>query len=212
MSRNTKRFLALVLFVCSLQSGINGFCGSVPVSEREQTRQEIDTAAESTIDELSKKQPEFRRQLETSTAYLAFRMSMTKLPLIGRGKGIGVLVDRQTQKRAYIDIKRRDLGFGLGSGNIHGVILIDDQEKIDALRAGEISVRNLGIETAMGSKGASLTGKTPGTQTYFLSEEGGAAVATAIRMGYQSPSLRARDTFSTSETGGIWPCTAAATG
>jgi len=101
---------ALLIIVCL---ALLGACTSVPVDEREARRAEIDREAEETIALLIGRDPEFTAALEQSAGYFTSVISSATVAVVGRGYGIGVLVDKLTGNRTYLNFKRTDLGAGL---------------------------------------------------------------------------------------------------
>jgi hypothetical protein len=95
--------LKALVFVLSL--ALLGACTSIPVEQREGRRAEIDQEAEETIALLMKKDPEFAEALEKSAGYLTSRISSATVAVVGRGRGIGVLVDKHTGDRTYLNFK-----------------------------------------------------------------------------------------------------------
>jgi hypothetical protein len=100
---------ALVFVLCL---ALLGACTSIPVEQREDRRAEINRDAEETIALLMEKDPEFAEALEKSAGYLTSRISSATVAVVGRGRGIGVLVDKHTGDRTYPNFKRTDLGAG----------------------------------------------------------------------------------------------------
>jgi hypothetical protein len=111
-------------------------CTTIPVDERAVVREEIDAAAEATIATLVSKDPNFQREIDAAAGYFVSRVSATKIPLVGAGYGIGVLVDKESGSHTYMNIKRADLGAGLGAVKLRVLILSESSEVLNRLRHG----------------------------------------------------------------------------
>ena len=149
----------------------------IPVSEREAVRKEIDTAANETITTLTKNKPEIQEELEASTGYLAARVSGTKIPLVGGGYGLGVLVDQTEDTRTYMNISGLDIGVGLGQATMRALIVIKDEETLEQFRNGKW-VSSTGSTTASGDVSSLALSSTGETSGYYFGESGLGATAT----------------------------------
>ncbi|MCK5481809.1 MAG: hypothetical protein KAJ06_11700, partial [Gammaproteobacteria bacterium] len=112
-----------VAFILTVILGLLAGCTSIPVEQRESKRAEIDGTTEDTIIILSEKDADFSAALANAAGYFAGRASASTVAVIGGAYGIGVLVDLSTGERTYMNIKRLDLGAGLGVQKYRGVML-----------------------------------------------------------------------------------------
>jgi lipid-binding SYLF domain-containing protein len=83
--------------------------------------------------------------------YFVSRVSATKIPLVGAGYGIGVLIDKETGSHTYMNISRADLGAGLGASKFRVLILFENREVLQQFRSG-IWKSGLGAESAAGTQ------------------------------------------------------------
>ena len=174
MSFNLK---ALVIGLCLVMLGA---CASMPVEQREARRAEINREAEETIALVSQKSPEFTEALEQSAGYFTSRVSEATVALIGGAQGIGVLVDNQTGERTYMNIKRLDLGIGLGLREYRFIVLAEDAEALESLLSKKY-LSSLALEAAAGNTGA-RGGYNSGGHRVFLISDSGASVAATARL------------------------------
>ena len=149
----------------------------IPVNEREAMREEIDTAANETIATLAKNKPEIQEELEASTGYLVARVSGTKIPLVGGGYGLGVLVDQTEDTRTYMNISGLDIGVGLGQATMRALIVIKDEETLEQFRNGKW-VSSTGSTTVSGDVSSLALSSTGETSGYYFGESGLGASAT----------------------------------
>ena len=129
-----------VAFILTVILGLLAGCTSIPVEQRESKRAEIDGTTEDTIIILSEKDADFSAALANAAGYFAGRASASTVAVIGGAYGIGVLVDLSTGERTYMNIKRLDLGAGLGVQKYRGVMLASDEEELEAWRQGAFTV------------------------------------------------------------------------
>ncbi len=116
-------------------------------------------------------------------------MSLTKIPMIGAGKRLGVVVDKRTGTRSYIKVSRFDVGGGMGAQKFKTVIVFDDGELPDraVTRAWHYEA---GAEAGVGSESTEGTARatTRGYQAFKLVDSGAVATVT-VRVAYAKPYL-----------------------
>ena len=152
-------------------------CRSIPPAERETARNTINFQGEETLQRMAGNDPEFKKKLEDSVGYFVGRLSSTDLLLLGKGRGIGVLVDKRNETRTYLNADRTNIGPGVGAGKFSLVILFSDEEVLENFKKG-IRKNGIGLESLFNKAGAdlhSLSGK--GYSIYMPSEIGVAASA-----------------------------------
>ena len=157
---------------------LTGCATQIPRSERESVRQQIDSVAHETIDVLLAENPELESELEASSGYLAARLSATKIPVIGAGYGLGVLVDGDDGSRTYLNISGFDLGVGLGQANVRALVLVDDDETLESFRSGKW-VSSAGSFSVSAEPGTSAVRTGDAIKTYYLGESGAALAVTS---------------------------------
>jgi hypothetical protein len=173
MDTDMNKFLVFVLCL-----GLLGACTSIPVEEREARRAEIDRDAEETIAQLIQNDPEFAGALEQSAGYFTSRISAATIAVVGRGYGIGVLVDRHTGDRNYLNFKLTDVGVGLAVEKYRFLVLAEDAEALQAMR----STKRLGglvADMSAGEKGGKARSGLAGYRMFTISDKGASVVATA---------------------------------
>jgi hypothetical protein len=167
--------------VIILAASLLGACATIPVEKRAGLREEINQNAEKTITQLISKKPELQESLDTSVGYFVGQVSGTKIPVVGGGSGIGMLYDREAGTRTYMDIKRFDVGVGLGAGKFRGIILFQNREVFEQFRAG-IWKSNIGVESAVGEKTTSTISVVDKGATLHLLPETGAIMTASARL------------------------------
>jgi lipid-binding SYLF domain-containing protein len=172
--RRFRPLLALLIVLFAVQA-----CTSIPVAQRADKRAQLDRDAEETIALMLEQDPVIQQELDEAAGYFVSRVSAANLALVGGGQGIGVLVDKQSGDRTYLNVKRFDLGAGLGVRYHRVLLVIRDQEKLAAIRNGW-TFRGVGTGLAAGNKGTEATSQAgEGLSVHILSESGAAVAATA---------------------------------
>ena len=156
-------------------------CRTIPVAEREPMRQEIIELGNETIEKLTVQRPELQEKLDDSPGYFVGRLSGVKAPVLGFGKGIGVLHDTKQETRTYMNVKRFDLGLGLGTGQYRVLALFDNREEMEKFRSGKWT-GGLGAESAAGEKASVAVSQADDELTLLLLPETGAALIATARL------------------------------
>jgi len=172
-----RRLLSLLIVLFVIQA-----CTSIPVAQREDKRAQLDQEAAETIAEMLELDPAIGQELEEAAGYFVSRVSAANLAFIGGGQGIGVLVDRQSGDRTYMNVKRFDLGAGLGVRYYRVLLIIEGKDKLEAFRDGW-TFRGVATDMAAGKAGSEATSQAgEGFSVHILSELGASVAATARRV------------------------------
>ena len=139
-----------------------------------------------TLAELVEKAPAAQGDIDRAMGYAIFSNKTTKVPFVGTGDGIGVVVNKETGNRTYLKVTRFDVGGGLGVRSYREIILYFDEEAFRKLASGKLKF-GVGVEAGAGKEGMGTGGGgTSGSRkesyaTYELSEAGVSATWT-VRM------------------------------
>lgn len=164
-------------------------CATSPPQDRDQQRSELDAMADHTVATLLEVQPTARHVLDRSVGYLVIDMNVAKIPVFGAGNGLGVVVDRRTDTRAYLEVTRFEIGGGWGAQQFKVIVVFDDAKLLDRAKSGGWHYE-AGAELAAGSSTADGTVQkaTKGFQAYRLAE-GGAVATVTVRVARARPFL-----------------------
>ena len=175
----TRGPLFLLLLLLSVMCG----CTSIPVDERAEVRVGIDAEAAETLKRMMQSDPAFREKLRNAKGSFITRLSTTKVPVLGGGYGMGVLYERETGHKTYLNVTRADLGAGLGVGQFRAVVLIHDEETLEDFRNGFWKT-GVGTESNLGSSSAGAQTVGKGYSVHFVSDSGAGvnASARAVRL------------------------------
>lgn len=164
-------------------------CATLSPEEREAKRAELDEMGEITVSRLLETRADIQDVLDRSIGYVVVDMSLTKIPMIGAGKGLGVVIDKRTGTRSYIKVSRFDVGGGIGAQKFKTVIVFDDGELLDRVVSGAWHYE-AGAEAGVGSETTEGTARatTRGYQAFKLVDSGAVATVT-VRVAYAKPYL-----------------------
>jgi lipid-binding SYLF domain-containing protein len=188
MKENWASIAAAGLLLAFASTALPG-CAALSVEEREAKRAELDAMADTTIETLLATKPQSAEVLERSLGYVVLDMKVTKIPVVGAGSGLGVVVDRRTDTRSYLKISRFEIGGGLGAQKFKVIIVFDDGKLLDRAAAGAWHY-DAGAELAAGtaSSEGSVQAAPKGFQAYRL-VEGGALATVTVRVARAKPYL-----------------------
>ena len=155
-------------------------CTSIPVAQRSDKRAELNRVADETIEMMVQRNPQIEEELETSAGYFVSKISAANVQMIGGGQGIGVLVDNESGERTYLNVKRFDLGAGLGVRYYRVLLIIKTPELLDEVRRGK-TFGVAGADITAGSVGSAGAWIREDLSLHLL-EEGGSSLAATARL------------------------------
>jgi lipid-binding SYLF domain-containing protein len=164
-------------------------CATLSPEESDAKRAELDAMADTTLEALLAATPEAGDLLDRSVGYLVIDMKVTKVPVLGAGKGYGVVVDRRVGTRSYLKVSRFDVGGGLGAQAFKIVVVFDDDKLLEKAAGGAWHYE-AGAEFAAGSTSAEgpVQKQPKGFKAYRIAE-GGAAATVTVRVARAKPFL-----------------------
>jgi len=178
--RRVDTLRAAVIPLIAIAAACSSTYRSMTIEEKRAFLAELETT---TLADLVEKRPEVREELDRSAGHAVFSNKTGKIPFVGAGEGIGVVVDGATGERSYLKVGRIDVGGGLGVRKYRLVIVFFDQDGLRKLADGHLEL-GAGIDLGAGSKNA---GVPPGGiarprrgrfAVYQLSETGASASLT----------------------------------
>ena len=156
-------------------------CTAIPVEQRSHKRAELNQVAEETIALMVEQDPALQQSLEDSEGYFVSQVSSANVAVLGGGQGIGVLVDNTSGDRSYLNVKRFDLGAGLGVRYFRVLVLIETREAFEEIRRGK-TFKAVGAEITAGTAGSASTARIGTGTTVHLIEESGTSIAATARL------------------------------
>jgi lipid-binding SYLF domain-containing protein len=115
----------------------------------EEKRAHLAEAEQMALADLVEKKPEVQADLDRSIGHAVFSNRLAKVPVVGAGEGVGVVVDKRTGERTYLKVFRLDIGGGLGVREYRLVALFFDEEPLKKLASGKLEL-SAGAEAGAG--------------------------------------------------------------
>lgn len=136
-----------------------------------QRRQEIDTNAQTTLDDLMNAQASVRDLFARATGYAVFTVTKGGF-IVSGGGGNGVAVDKTTGQRTYMRMGTGGIGLGIGGQRYSLVMLFETKDRLDKFIAGGWDSRAT-AEAAAGKEGIAVQSSFfDGVAFYQITEKG----------------------------------------
>jgi len=182
MKRTATLLLPIALILSSIFLSQTCLARSVPPEEREAVREEVDQRAVEIVSAMKQKYPHLEDELNASVGYFAGRLSSTQVVFVGGGIGLGVMLDSEAGNRTYTNIRRFDVGVGIGGGVYQLLLVFHERSVFEQFRSGRWQ-SVAGVDTVVGSLGGTAGATSTGTgfSAYVLSETGAEISATLRR-------------------------------
>jgi hypothetical protein len=171
----------LTFSVIILALSLLGACATIPVEKRAGLRKEINQGADKVIETFIARNPVLKESLDTSVGYFVGQVSAAKVPVVGVGTGFGLLYDSETKTRTYMNIRRFDIGVGIGASRFRVLVVFQEREMLEQFRTGTWK-SGIGVETAAGEKGTTTVSEVGKGTAFYLLPETGAVVTAAARL------------------------------
>jgi hypothetical protein len=111
-------------------------CATIPVEQRPQVRKELESTADKVLAEFFTADPAIEAAFHKSPGYFVGEAAMGMVALVGSTASIGVLYDRQKDKRAFLNINTFDLGLGAGGSDFKLLVLFKTTEALEKVKKG----------------------------------------------------------------------------
>jgi lipid-binding SYLF domain-containing protein len=142
----------------------------------QERRQQIDSSAQTTLDELLKSQSGVRELYERAAGYAVFTVTKGGFIVTGGG-GNGVAVNKGTGQRTYMRMGTGGVGLGIGGQRYSLVMLFETADRLDKFIAGGWD-SSATAEAAAGQEGIAFRSSfVDGVAFYQITEKGLMAVA-----------------------------------
>lgn len=174
---------AAVMLAAFLAVSCSSTYRSMSAQEKREFLVEIE---EETLAELLEAQPEAQADLDNAIGHAIFSNTEAKIPFVGAGDGIGVVVNKETGERSYLKVTRFDVGGGLGVRTYRLIIVFFEEEALKKLAGGKLEF-GAGVEAGAKDKdigtgpGGIAGSRKEGYVLYQLSDSG-ASVSLTVRM------------------------------
>ncbi len=140
-------------------------------AEVQQRRQEIDTNAQTVLDELISSQAPARDLYARAVGYAVFTVTKGGF-IVSGGGGNGVAVNKSTGQRTYMRIGTGGIGLGIGGQRYSLVMLFETEDRLGKFVAGGWD-SSATAEAAAGKEGVSVQSSFfDGVAFYQITEKG----------------------------------------
>jgi lipid-binding SYLF domain-containing protein len=134
-------------------------------------RQEIDTRAQASLDELLRVDESTRALYDAAYGYAAFTATKAGFFVTGGG-GTGVAVNKTTQQRVYMRMGLGGVGVGVGAQRYDLVIFFENEARLNRFIAGGWDA-SANAQAAAGSDGITLSSSfVDGVAFFVLTDKG----------------------------------------
>lgn len=151
------------------------------------SKAEIDAMEARAIEQLRDPDSGINEDLSTVAGYMVIELEVAKVPVLGRGRGVGVIVDNRDQSRHYVEVSQFEIGGGLGVRKNLFVILFENPKLLDKAGSGAWHYQ-AGVEAGASEQTetqvVTMSGK--GYRAYQISE-GALVVSITVRAARSTP-------------------------
>jgi len=160
--------LTMAVLVLSCAGGLNG--------SKEEKLAYFDRLEEDTLALLIKEHPQSEQELVEAAGYTIAEKKTVKVPFVGVGDGLGLVREKDSNRRSYLQFTQLQFGFGLGVRANRIVVIFQDLNKLREVAAGRWHVGIAAEATAkVGDVGAAGEGgksdlTEKGYSTYVLTD------------------------------------------
>ena len=178
--------LTALFLTALLSASCSSTYRSMSVEEKKEFLVELE---EQTLAELVEEHPKAQADLDNAIGHAIFSNSAAKVPFVGAGDGIGVVVNKEAGSRTYLKVTRFDVGGGLGVRTYRVIILFFEEQALEKLADGKIEF-GAGVEAGakdkdIGTGAGGITGsRKKGFVLYQLSDSGVSATLTVNMIKY----------------------------
>ena len=144
-----------------------------------------------TLEDVVERDPQASAALDRAVGYAIFANKSTKIPLFGRGEGLGVAVDRRNDARHFLSVTHFDVGGGLGNMSYRLVIVFFDRDDFERLRSGTLHIgASIDAASASDTAGFGAWGRSAAgdqKRAIYVLSDSGATAAWIVRLLHFKP-------------------------
>ena len=141
---------------------------------------------ERTLQDLAEHHPEALDDLDRAVGYAIFTNHADKMPAVGRGVGLGMVVDAEGGRRQYLSVTQFYVGGGLGTLDYRLVVVFFDRAPFERMRGGTLYL-GASIDAGTGTEKAGFSGSSvgrskDGTRSVYVLSDSGATATWTVRL------------------------------
>ncbi|MEW9799140.1 YSC84-related protein [Alteromonas sp. CYL-A6] len=179
MKINTIKLTTLLFAGLFLITG----CASMGDGTVAEKRQSILTMQDKTLTRLYNEKPDTKAQIGNAAGYAVFSNANVNVIFFAAGTGYGVVTNRRTGERTYMNMAEGGVGLGLGAKDYRIVMVFHSEASLDYFIENGWTVGGNADATAKaGEKGASAEGEGYlGNVTVYTMTESGLALQATVK-------------------------------
>ena len=155
-------------------------CSSLSPEAEQEKRAELDAMSETVMKRLFEAQPDAEAEFEKCIGYAIADMNLTKIPVVGAGKGYGIVIDKRTGAREYVEVSQFEVGGGLGAQKYKAIVLFSAEARLEKAMTGFWHF-DAGAEAAAGDSSTGASTSSGKDYIAYKIAEGGAVATLTIR-------------------------------
>lgn len=173
------KFILLATFTLILASG----CASMGKGTVAEKRQSILSMQDKALSRLYAEKPDTRAQIADAAGYAVFSNANVNVIFVAAGTGYGVVTNKMTGERTYMNMAEGGVGFGLGAKDYRIVMVFHSQDALNHfIENGWTAGGNADATAKAGGKGASVEGEGYlGNVTVYTMTESGLALQATVK-------------------------------
>ncbi|MGP4844033.1 hypothetical protein ACTXGQ_07870 [Marinobacter sp. 1Y8] len=117
-------------------AGLGAGCSSVPVEDRGLVRDQLDTAAQESLQRFIQEDAAIATDLAAAPGYMVCNATTLMVAALGSASSVCVLYDQQRRTRTYLNGASVNVGVGLGSVEAEYLAIVKTPELLDQLQRG----------------------------------------------------------------------------
>ncbi len=117
-------------------AGLASGCSSVPVEDRDRVRDELDIAAQESLQRFIEEDAAIAKELAAAPGYMVCNATTLMVAALGSASSACVLYDQQRRTRTYLDGTSLNVGVGLGSVEAEYLAIVKTEDMLDQLQRG----------------------------------------------------------------------------
>ena len=168
--------------IITLLTGLSG-CASMGTGTISEKQDAILTMQDTALAQLYREKPDTKAQLANAPGYAVFSNANVNVVFVSAGTGYGVLNNRVTGGKTYMNMAEGGVGLGIGAKDYRIVMVFHTQQAMNYfLEHGWTAGGNADATAKAGKKGVTYTGEGYfGDVTVYTMTESGLALQATVK-------------------------------
>ena len=144
---------------------------NLPPEEITRQRQQIDDASRVALERLYQDTPEAKKVVEDAAGYGVFTVGMINAVLLVGAKGPGVIIDKKTGHRTYMQAVRAGTGPGVGYQKLAQVFVFKSESSLNQFKINNSGGADVSAGASLGTANKQIS-FNPDITVYQMNESG----------------------------------------